>query len=159
MRVDFKWAVEILNYPDEKGIPIEYIDTHSLCMGWANALALSGYSDTQIQKMGRWRGATFKEYIQVELACYSKGMSKDMKKQFGFVNISTWAIRDVTNTVSINGYATFKEYIQEEIACYSKGMSKDTKKQFGFLNISTWAIRDMTNTVIINGYNTTAKAA
>ncbi len=42
-------------------------------------MALSGYSDTQIQKMGRWKGATFKEYIREELECYSAGMSLHMK--------------------------------------------------------------------------------
>ena len=56
MRTNLKWAAEVLNYPDEKGIPVEHVDTHALRMGGANALALSGYSNTQIQKMGRWRG-------------------------------------------------------------------------------------------------------
>jgi len=41
----------------------ERVDTHSLRSGGANALALAGYTETQIQKMGRWKGATFKEYI------------------------------------------------------------------------------------------------
>ena len=58
-----KGAARALSYPATKGIPIERINTHSLRSGGANALALSGYTDTQIQKMGRWRGATFKEYI------------------------------------------------------------------------------------------------
>ena len=48
-----KLAAQILQYPTTRGIPIERIDTHSLRSGGANALALSGYSDTQIQKMGR----------------------------------------------------------------------------------------------------------
>jgi hypothetical protein len=69
-------AAGILQYPITRGIPIEHIDTHSLWSGGVNALALSGYSDTQIQKMGRWKGATCKEYIQEELACYSAGMTK-----------------------------------------------------------------------------------
>ncbi len=74
-----KSAVVELQYPTNKGIPIERINTHSLRSGGANALALAGYLDTQIQKMGWWRGATFKEYIREELACYATGMSKDMK--------------------------------------------------------------------------------
>ena len=53
-------AAGALEYPTIKGIPIERVNTHSLRSGGANALALAGYSDTQIQKMGRWRGATFK---------------------------------------------------------------------------------------------------
>ena len=79
-----------------QGISIERIDTHSLCSGGANALALSGYSDTQIQNMGRWKGATFKEYICEELACYSAGMSTNMQQKFKFVNVSSNAYNDVT---------------------------------------------------------------
>jgi hypothetical protein len=58
-----KMAATFLDYPTAKGIPIDQIDTHLLRSGGANALLLVGYSDTQIQKMGRWHGATFKEYI------------------------------------------------------------------------------------------------
>jgi hypothetical protein len=43
-----KMAARALEYPILKGIPIERINTHSLCSGGANALPLSGYSDTQI---------------------------------------------------------------------------------------------------------------
>ncbi len=63
-----KLAAAALSYPTNKGIPITRINTHLLRSGGANALALVGYSDMQIQKMGRWRGATFKEYIHEELA-------------------------------------------------------------------------------------------
>ncbi len=38
--------------------------------------------------MGRWRGATFKEYIREELACFSKGMLTSMKTKCEFVNIT-----------------------------------------------------------------------
>ena len=48
-----KGAARALHYPTTKGIPIDRINTHSLRSGGANALALSGYTDTQIQKMGR----------------------------------------------------------------------------------------------------------
>ena len=73
-------------------------------------LALSGYSDTQIQKMGRWKGASFKEYIQEDLACYSGGMPRDMKISFGFMNISAGSKRDVivdvTNNMTVTDYNT-----------------------------------------------------
>ncbi len=72
------------------------VDTHSPCSGGANALGLSGYLDTQIQKMGRWKGATFKEYIREELSCYSAGMSSKMKQNFKFVNTSGTAYNNVT---------------------------------------------------------------
>ena len=90
-------AARALEYPILKGIPIDRINTHSLRSGGANALALSGYSDTQIQKMGRWRGATFKEYVRNELTCFSSGMSSDMKKKFGFVNVAGNAFSDITD--------------------------------------------------------------
>jgi hypothetical protein len=56
-----------------------------------------GYSDTQIQKIAHWKGATFKEYIQEELACCSAGMTRDMKRNFKFVNIAGNAYHDVTS--------------------------------------------------------------
>ncbi len=90
-----KLAAKVLEYPILKGIPIEQINTHSLRSGGANALALAGYSDTQIQKMGCWHEATFKEYVRDELACFSTGMSRDMKQKFGFVNISGNAFSDI----------------------------------------------------------------
>jgi hypothetical protein len=58
-----KLAARALEYPTIKGIPIQRINTHSQRSGGANALALAGYSNTQIQKMGWWRSATFKEYV------------------------------------------------------------------------------------------------
>jgi hypothetical protein len=48
-----KMAGTLLHYSAMRGIPIERINTHSLRSGNANALALSGYSDVQIQK---WAG-------------------------------------------------------------------------------------------------------
>ena len=87
MRAGIKMAAQELDYPGRKGIPIERVDTHSLRIGGATVLALSGYTDTQIQKMGRWRSATFKEYVRSELAGYSTGMSKAMKKNFDFVHV------------------------------------------------------------------------
>jgi len=47
--------------------------------------------------MGRWRGATFKEYIREELACFSEGMSKSMKKKFDFVNVAGNAFNTITD--------------------------------------------------------------
>jgi hypothetical protein len=92
-----KSAATILQYPTNKGIPILRINTHSLHSGRANTLALTSYLDTQIQKMGRWRGATFKEYIQEELACYAKRMSRDIKQKFNFINIAGNAFTEINN--------------------------------------------------------------
>jgi hypothetical protein len=99
-----KLAATILQYPSTRGIPIDQIDTHSLRSGGANELALSGYLDTQIQKIGHWKGATFKEYIREELACYSAGMTTNMKRNFKIVNISGNAYHDVTTTCVMEDY-------------------------------------------------------
>ena len=105
MRTSLKWAAAKLQYPAERGIPIERVDTHSLRSGGANALALAGYSDTQIQKMGCWRGATFKEYVREDPACYSQGMTRSMRRTFGFVNIAGGVFSDVTSAVVASPYA------------------------------------------------------
>jgi hypothetical protein len=47
--------------------------------------------------MGRWRGTTFNEYIREELVCFSKGMSKSMRKNFDFVNITGNAFNTITD--------------------------------------------------------------
>ena len=73
-------------------------------MGGTNTLALVGYSDTQVQKMGRWQGTTFKEFIREELHSYSEGMSHSMKRKFVFVNITTGSFTGITNTVVVLAY-------------------------------------------------------
>ncbi len=57
--------------------------------------------------MGRWRGATFKEYIREELAGFSAGMSKSMKQNFKFVNITGGThsdVHDVTDAMMLADY-------------------------------------------------------
>ena len=99
-----KMAAQVLAYPS-RGFPIDRIDTHSLRSGGANALSLAGYTDRQIQKMGRWKGATFKEYIREELHVFSQGMSHDMKHKFQFVNISGGVFHDVTEEMVATAYS------------------------------------------------------
>jgi hypothetical protein len=77
-----------------------------LCSGGANALALSGYSDMRIQKMGRRKGTMFKEYVREELACFSTGMSTAMKAKFGFVNVTGSAFHDITSLAIASDYNT-----------------------------------------------------
>ena len=96
IRAALKTAGTALNYPELKGIPIDGIDTHSLRGGGANALSLAGYSDLQIQKMGRWRGETFKEYVSEQLSTFSEGMSSAMSRTFGFVNVEGGVWSDIT---------------------------------------------------------------
>ena len=99
IRAALKLAGVALNYPTLRGIPIDRIDTHSLRAGGANALHLSGYSDREIQKMGRWKGETFKEYISEQLSCFTAGMSSKMSHHFNFVNVEGGAIRDITKEI------------------------------------------------------------
>lgn len=94
-----KVAAAALDYPNQRGIPIESVDTHSLRIGGANALSLAGYTDRQIKKMGRWRGDTFMEYIRESLSDFSEGMSKNMRKCFGFVSLEAGVYHDVTEAV------------------------------------------------------------
>jgi hypothetical protein len=108
-------AAMLLQYPAMWGIPITCIDTHLICSGGANALALLGYSDTQIKKTGLWKVATFKEYIREELACYSTGMSTSMKQNFKFVNISGNAYQDVTQKCMTNEYNINCAAVAEQI--------------------------------------------
>ena len=106
IRKSVKAAAQILQYPARKGIPIDRVDTHSLRSGGANVLSLSGYSNREIQKVGRWRSATFKEYIREELACFSQGMSTKMKTKFNFVNITGGVYTDVTDEILHLPYTT-----------------------------------------------------
>jgi hypothetical protein len=56
--------------------------------------------------MGRWKGATFKEYIREELNINSEGMSTNMKQKFCFVNISGGVYHDVTDKTISTEYNT-----------------------------------------------------
>jgi hypothetical protein len=56
--------------------------------------------------MGRWKGATFKEYIREELHVFSEGMSHDMEQKFQFVNISGGVFHDVTAVAVASEYNT-----------------------------------------------------
>ena len=97
VRAAIKLAATELDYQNTRGIPLSHINTHSLRIGGACALALAGYNDTQIMKMGRWRGATFQEYIRENLSNYSEGMSTKMKEVHGFVQIDSGAFTDITD--------------------------------------------------------------
>ena len=65
-------------------------------------LHLNGYLDRKIQKMGRWRRDTFKEYISEQLNSFTKGMSTAMRQRFNFVNVEGGVPHDITNTVFAN---------------------------------------------------------
>ena len=96
--------------------PTPHMEGHSHCTGGhtlpaggrggANALTLLVFLDTDIQKMGRWQGATFKEYIRVELVNYSDKMSTALKTEFSFMNVARNAFNNITDTVLPMDYNT-----------------------------------------------------
>jgi hypothetical protein len=57
--------------------------------------------------MGRWQGATFKEYVREELASFSEGMSTKMKQKFHFVNVAGNSMYDVTETIIASEYNVY----------------------------------------------------
>jgi hypothetical protein len=87
-----KVAATILQYPNSMNQFALPSEQGCECIG---AIGLLRHTDT---KMGHWKGATFKEYICEELACYSTGMTTNMKRNFKFVNISGNAYHDITTT-------------------------------------------------------------
>ncbi len=99
-------AAAALNYSVQKGIPIDCVDMLLLSSGGANALALRGFTDMQIQKKGQWKGATFKEYVQDELACFSAGMLLAMKWRFGLLDVAGTGFHDVTDMAIVAEYNT-----------------------------------------------------
>jgi hypothetical protein len=54
--------------------------------------------------LGRWRGATFKEYVHKELASFSEGMSTTMKQQFHFVNVAGNSMYNITESIIASDY-------------------------------------------------------
>ena len=96
-----KLAAAKKEYPELRGVPLNRINTHSLWSGGANTLSLAGYKDFQIQKMGCWKEAVFKEYISDQLSNFTEGMSEKMSRSYNFVNIAAGgfdepAITDIT---------------------------------------------------------------
>ena len=69
-----KWAATNVCYPLYRAIPIDCENNHLLQIGETCALALSCYLEMHIQNIGCWMGETVKEYICVELLCFSDGM-------------------------------------------------------------------------------------
>ena len=109
IRESIKAAAVTLNYPETRGIKIDNVDTHSLRGGGANALHMTGYTDRQIMKMGRWKTKTFLEYIREELGCFSSGMSRAMKRVFKYVNVSGDRWSDVTSAAVVSDYESGEE--------------------------------------------------
>ena len=70
-----KLAVEVLHL-DKFGLTKDQVGSHSLRSGGAMAMCLNNIPEISIQKAGRWSSNTWLDYIQVQMACFSKGVSK-----------------------------------------------------------------------------------
>lgn len=70
-----------------QGIDVNIIGNHSLRSGDAMALKLAGYSDSEIQKFGRWKSATWLMYMHNQIAHLSSGVAKAMSNSVPFLNI------------------------------------------------------------------------
>ena len=85
--VMIRTAVKTLRL-DTKGIDPDLVGVHSLRAGGAMALKLNDYSDTTIQKLGRWSSLTFLQYIHNQIAHLSSGIAAKMSIPLPFVNIA-----------------------------------------------------------------------
>ena len=65
----------------------EIINTHSFRIGGATALSMAGFSDAQIQIIGRWRSSSFTRYLRISKDVV-KGLSKIMSSSP--VSVSRW---------------------------------------------------------------------
>ena len=83
-----KFAAKTLQC-EERGMPIDRIDAHSLRSGGAGALKLARCVEVQIKKLGRWKPESnaFLEYIQQQLSTCSKGLAAGMSRSATFANM------------------------------------------------------------------------
>ena len=95
IRYAVKFAAAMLGCP-ARGIPIDRVDTHSLRSGGACAMKLSGHSDTEIKKQGRWAPdlTSFLEYIQQQLSTFAAGMATKMSRIARFTNVESSTTKD-----------------------------------------------------------------
>ena len=102
IRFAVKYAATALDYR-ERGIPIDRVDTHSLRYGGACALKLSGHSDMEIMKQGRWSpmSTVFTEYIQQQLSTFSVGFTTYMSHIAKFTNMEGTKHNDDLRAITI----------------------------------------------------------
>ena len=56
------WLVAALSHGSLSSLPIK---SHSFRIGAATYAATVGYTEAQIQKMGRWKSGAFRKYIRI----------------------------------------------------------------------------------------------
>jgi hypothetical protein len=74
-----------------QGYDLSRIGPHSLRASGAMQLALNGVPDSMIQKLGRWRSATWLQCLHGQISCLTKGLSSRMANPVLYYNIGTRA--------------------------------------------------------------------
>ena len=69
------------------GYDLARVGTHSLRAGGAVRLAVAGYSDVLIKKLGRWSSGTFEKYIQPHIAPLTAGAARRMAQPLRYYNV------------------------------------------------------------------------
>lgn len=73
----------------DAGYSLDRIGSHSLRSGGAINLALNGYDQVVIMKMGRWSSNTFLTYIQSQIGELTQGISTSMARPMRFHRVGT----------------------------------------------------------------------
>ena len=72
----------------ENGIDPDLIGAHSLRAGGAMSLKIMGYSDSTIQKIGRWTSDTWQMYIHTQISHLHQGIAASMTTAIPYHNIA-----------------------------------------------------------------------
>ncbi len=70
-----------------RGYTLSCISSHSLRVGGAMALKLSGASDSTIMRVGRWTSLTHLTYIHMQIGALTAGLAWKMSAAFTFQNV------------------------------------------------------------------------
>jgi hypothetical protein len=74
-----------------QGYDLKRVGPHSLRASGAMQLKLNGLSDSMIQKLGRWSGRTWLQYLHGQISCLTSGVSARMANPVLYHNIGTRA--------------------------------------------------------------------
>ncbi len=70
-----------------RGYTLNRTSSHSLRMGGAMALKLSGAAGSSIMRMGRWTSLTYLTYIHMQIGALTAGLAWKMSAAFTFQNV------------------------------------------------------------------------
>ena len=87
IRAAISFAAQETNV-EASGFDLARIGSHSLRASGATHLALCGYNDSTIQKIGRWSTNTFVLYIREQIANLTAGVAANMARTTQFHNVT-----------------------------------------------------------------------